>query len=436
MGLGKTKEALDLASIRIKYEVVKKVLIICGVNALKMNWVKEIETHTNYKGWVLGQRLNRKNNFTIKSSKEKLEDVKSLCGDYKFIITNIETLRDKNIALELKNKCLNDEIDMIIFDEAHCCKNPKAIQTKAFLELIPKYRLAMSGTFLLNSPLDLYVPLKWTNTYKDSFYRYQLQFTNQGIGAKNLILLQKLVSNNMIRRKKEEVIDLPEKTYNEILIELGKKQREIYEDVIDGIRANIDLIKLQPNPLVSLLRARQATGEPSLITTNCDESAKMDRLVQLVEEITKNGNKCLVFSNWSQVIDVAVERLKEFNPSKVTGELSEQVVNANIEKFREDKCSVICGTIGKLGTGFTLTEANYVIFLDSPWTMGNKEQAADRVHRIGQKNNVTILTLVAKDTLDERIEQLIARKGRMANMLIDGETPRGNIQDALSFLLN
>lgn len=436
MGLGKTKQALDLASIRLKYNAIKKILIICGVNALKSNWLKEIETHTNHKGWILGQRVNRKGIYNVKSNKEKLEDVRTLCGDYKFLITNIETLRNEDIALELENKCLNDEIDMIIFDEAHCCKNHAAKQTKGFLTLLPKYRVAMSGTFMLNSPLDLFVPLKWLNVYKDSFHRYQMQFTNCGQGAKNLIMLQKLVSANMIRRRKEEVIDLPEKVYNNIYVDLDKKQRDIYEDVLASIKAEIDLIKLLPNPMVKLLRARQATGEPSLITTQCNESAKMDRLVQLVDEITRNGNKCIVFSNWAQMIDVAVERLKEFNAVKVTGTIHENQVNANITKFKEEKdCSVICGTVGKMGTGLTLTEANYVIFLDSPWTMGAKEQAADRVHRIGQKNNVTILTLVAKDTLDERIEQLINRKGMLADMLIDGEMQKESALKALDFLL-
>ena len=158
------------------------------------------------------------------------------------------------------------------------------------------------------------------------------------------------------------------------------------------------------------------------------------RLQELVEELVENGQKAIVFSNWTDMTAPAAQRLARFNPAIITGETKDRV--AEQDKFMKDEsCKVIIGTIGAMGTGLTLTAANTVIFLDSPWTRAAKEQAEDRAHRIGTKSNVNIITLVCKDTIDERIEQLVESKGEMADMMVDGKID-GRKAEVIDFLLN
>lgn len=426
MGLGKTKEALDISCIRKSMNQVKKVLIICGDNSLKFNWLNEIRKHTNEYGWILGMRKNKKGKYKIGSTSDKITDLSNLCGDCFYMITNIESFRNNDFIKELSKQIHN--IDMVILDEAHKCKNPKAQQTKGFIKYTKtKYMIAMSGTFMLNRPVDLFVPLSWIGYYKDSYWKFENSFLVKDdwgniCGIKNTDLLQNMVRDCMLRRRKVDVLDLPEKTYINEYIEMTDAQQEIYDEVIRGLRENIDKIRLSPNPLVETIRARQATGFPGILTTSCNESAKMNRLEELVEQISINGNKCLVFSNWAEMVEVAYKTLSKFNPQIITGNYNEIHNESAKEIFKTNPdCKVICGTIGKMGTGFTLTEANYVIFLDEPWNKGLKEQASDRTHRIGQTKNVTIITLLCKDTIDEKINALVEQKGLMSDMIVDGK---------------
>lgn len=426
MGLGKTKEALDISCIRKSLNQVHKCLIVCGDNSLKFNWLSEIKKHTNESGWILGMRKNRKGKYKVGSTSDKIRDLEQLCGDCFYMVTNIESFRNADFVKELSRQI--NKIDMVILDEAHQCKNPKAQQTKGFIKFTKtKYMIAMSGTFMLNRPTDFYVPLNWIGYYKDTYWKFENSFLVKDgwgniCGLKNMDLLRDMVQDCMIRRKKEEVLDLPEKTYVNEYVEMSDDQQAIYDEVIRGLRENIDKIRLSPNPLVEMIRARQATGYPGILTTTCSESVKINRMVELVEQITANGNKCLVFSNWAEMVEVAGNYLVKYNPAKISGRYDESFIESEKERFRNDpNCKVVCGTIKKMGTGLTFTEANYVIFLDEPWNKGLKEQASDRTHRIGQTKNVTVITLICKDSIDERINTLVEQKGIVAEMLTDGK---------------
>ena len=436
MGLGKTKESLDVICIRKSLGQIKRCLIVCGVNDNKWNWFQEVSKHTREKAWVLGMRKNKKGKYKIGSNADKLEDLNKITDEYLFLITNVESLRNPRITDKLQKMIKNKEIDAIIFDEFHKCKNPKAQQTKSLMTLKSKYQIALSGTFMLNSPLDLFVPLSWIDYYKGSEWSFNLTFSqNDYFGSthyRNLDMLRGMLSDCMIRRTKD-VLDLPPKTYVEEFVEMSAEQEKIYTSVLDEIIENLPLIKLHPDPLSQLIRLRQATGYTGILSDKVMLSAKLDRLEDLVEEIASNGYKGLIFSNWTSITNVVRDRLTKYNPAYITGETkSEEIITEQNKLENDDTCKCMIGTIGKLGTGFTLTKANYVIFLDSPWNMGLKEQACDRVHRIGQDKNVTIITLVTKNTIDERIEELITNKGQMADMLLDGQIKdKGKIVDFL-----
>ena len=445
MGLGKTKVAIDLACIKKQSENYKHCLIICGINGLKWNWLNEIKVHSNEGAYILGQRI-KNNLIKIDSNKDKLADVEHLGSirEY-FIITNIETLREQKIVSELKKSILNDEIGMIVLDEAHVCKNPSSQQSKGLLKLKADTMLAMTGTPLMNSPIDLYIILKWLGYETHSFYQFKNYYCIMGgyggyeiIGYKHLNELQDQLNSIMVRRLKEDVFDLPEKIYINEYVELLPKQRQIYQEVTQEIRANIDKIQLLPNPLVELIRMRQVTGYPGILSSTITESAKLDRLEELVDEAVKNNQKVVIFSNWTQMTDAIKNRLrtKQLGLRVITGETSDSVRQSYVDDFQSNEnCKVILGTIGAMGTGITLTAGTVEIFVDEPWNKALKEQAVDRCHRIGTKSNVTIYTLIAKNTIDERINDIVENKGLLADQIVDGKLV-GNKKEILEFLIN
>lgn len=422
-GLGKTKQALDIAVAR-KHKM-RHCLIVCGVNNLKWNWYKEVEIHTNEKAHILGSRVNRKGKTVIGSSAERLADLKQIHDEY-FLITNIETLRDKSIQSQIKKMCSDGIIGMTIIDEIHKCKNSQSKQGKAIHCCCSYYRLALTGTPLMNNPVDLYNVLKWLEVENHSLTYFKNLYCEMGgfggyeiIGYKNLDQLENSLNKNMLRRRKEEVLDLPPKIYTDELLDLDSSQDKLYRDVTNQIIEDIDRIMLLPNPLTELIRLRQVTSNPNILTSKNITNVKYDRIVDILESTT---GKVIIFSNWTKVINPLYIKLSSlgYNPALVTGESKDPILEMN--KFQSDNtCKVILGTTPALGTGYTLTAANTVIFIDEPWSKAIKDQAEDRCHRIGTKGTVNIITLICKDTIDERIHQIIKDKGELSDRIVDGK---------------
>ena len=443
-GLGKTKQVIDIAIAKKLQRGYKHCLIICGVNGLKWNWVNEIKTHSNESGWILGQRTNKSGKVTIGSNNDKLQDLYDIDNiqDY-FIITNVETLRVNEIAQEVQVLCRDKTIGIVAIDEIHKCKNPSSQQGKGILKIQPECRIAMTGTPLMNTPIDLYIILKWLGEENHSFYAFRNHYCQLGgfgghevIGYKNLGELQDRLNEVMLRRLKKDVLDLPEKLYINEYVEMSNKQWQIYNAVSSDIKENIDKIKAASNPLAELIRLRQATGYTGILSSTVKESAKLDRMEELVEETLQNGKKVVIFSNWTQVTDVVYDRLiDKYSVGLITGETPDNSRQAIVNDFQNGNIDVMIGTIGAMGTGLTLTAATVEIFMDEPWTMAAKEQAEDRCHRVGTSENVTIYTLMCKGTIDERINELVMKKGAMANALVDGKVSF-NRPEIIDFLLS
>ena len=346
-----------------------------------------------------------------------------------FIITNVESLRNDDIAQGLNALCKNRTIGMIAIDEVHKCKNPTSQQGKGILKLSADTMIAMTGTPLMNNPLDLYIILKWLGYERHSFYQFKHHYCIMGgyggyqiVGYQHRDELEDNIKDIMLRRLKENVLDLPEKVFVNEYVENTAKQAQVYKEVLMDLRMNVDKIAESPNPLAQLIRLRQATGYTGILSSDIKESAKLDRMEELVEEAVENGKKVVIFSNWTQVTDEAVRRLAKYNPAVITGDINDADRPVQENKFQNDKsCKVIVGTTGAMGTGLTLTAGTVEIFLDEPWNMALKNQAVDRCHRIGQKTNVTVYTLLAKGTIDERINEIVAKKGALSDAIIDGK---------------
>ena len=458
-GLGKTKEIIDLAMCRKQTDGLKHCLIICGINGNKYNWADEVKIHSREDSWILGTRFTKRPPIKMieGSTKDKMEDLNNIPHQF-FWITNIETLRGGSfkekqgkrtvmrfpIAEKIQELCDKGIIGMIAFDEAHKAKNPDSQQGKALLSIDCKGpKIPMSGTFVLNNPLDLYLPLKWAGFETHSFYAYKQHYCTMGgfggkeiVGYKNLDELRSMVSKVMLRRVKGDVLDLPPKVHTIEWVDAYPEQKSLYKDVRDQVRDNIDKVKVHPDPLSEMLRLRQVTGYPGILSSTVTKSAKMDRMEELVEEEVSVGGKAIIFSNWSEMTNVIRHKLKKYNPAYITGEVGSVQRMEEKDRFQNDpNCKVMIGTIGALGTGFTLTAAQLVIFVDEPWNRGIKDQAEDRAHRIGTRGTVRVVTILTRDTVDEGVYNLVQKKGKMADLLVDGKVDGKNVDNVLSYLL-
>lgn len=458
-GLGKTKEIIDLAMCRKQTDGLKHCLIICGINGNKYNWADEVKIHSREDSWILGTRFTKRPPIKMieGSTKDKMEDLNNVPHQF-FWITNIETLRGGSfkekqgkrtvirfpIAEKIQELCDRGIIGMIAFDEAHKAKNPDSQQGKALLSIDCKGpKIPMSGTFVLNNPLDLYLPLRWSGFETHSFYAYKQHYCKMGgfggkeiVGYKNLDELRSMVSKVMLRRVKGDVLDLPPKVHTIEWVDAYPEQKSLYKDVRDQVRDNIDKVKVHPDPLSEMLRLRQVTGYPGILSSTVTKSAKMDRMEELVEEEVSVGGKAIIFSNWSEMTNVIRHKLKKYNPAYITGEVGSVQRMEEKDRFQNDpNCKVMIGTIGALGTGFTLTAAQLVIFVDEPWNRGIKDQAEDRAHRIGTRGTVRVVTILTRDTVDEGVYNLVQKKGKMADLLVDGKVDGKNVDNVLSYLL-
>lgn len=440
-GLGKTLTLIAAALARREMDGYKHCLIINGVNILKWNWVNEIRKHTYEEPYILGQRVNKNGKVTIGGLEDRINDLIYLPDNY-FLITNVESLRDNRFAKLLAGLCSNGMINMVALDESHTCCSPTAKQTKGWLALEAECRIPMTATPFLNKPLDLWSPLKWIGAEHHSYYQFQQHYTVKGgyqgrevVGYRFLEDLQELLDKNQIRRTVDEVLDLPEIIHSEEILEMEPDQQALYNQVRRGLQDNVDKILLNSNPLTSMIRLRQVTSNPNILTSAEISSSKLERLDRLLEERVQD-RKVIVVSNWTQVINPLIGRYAKYNPAVITGDIKDTDRVIEQDKLNNDpKCRVMFGTIKSMGAGLTLTGANTMIYLDEPWNYAIKdEQCSKRIHRIGTTRGVEIITLICKDTIDERIHQLIMDKKDISDYVVDGD--KSSREDLLHFLLN
>lgn len=426
-GLGKTGSMIYLAETLKRYENLEHCLIICGVNGLKFNWASEVGKFSDLSWHILGQRVNRKGKLVVGSVEDRLNDLSSPIDEF-FVITNIETLQNKNFAKAFSSS--KNHFDMIILDEAHRCKSPSALSVKTLLKIHAKRCIALTGTVIVNNPENAYVPLKWTGNTSSNYSQFNNMYNvyggiggSQVLGHKNLDLLKQLLESCSLRRLKSEVLDLPDKTYITDYVDMYDDQRKLYLDVQQGIADELNKLDHKPTVMEEItinMRLRQITAFPGMLSTEVTNSAKLDRLEQLVQDIVQQGDKVVVFSTFKETVYEIARRLGDIGVVISTGDYNDTQSMEAIERFQnDDTVKVFVGTWQKAGTGITLTAASYMIFIDTPWTSASFEQACDRIYRIGQNKRVFIITLITKDSYDERVAEILQRKENLSKFIVD-----------------
>ncbi len=410
MGLGKTIQALAYLELRPK---IKPIIIVCPSIA-KLNWAKEIK-----------EGMSGSREIEILYGK-KPHDI--FCLD--FIIINYDILSYWVDFL----KELNPKI--IITDEAHLFKNNKTHRTKAIKKLakgVP-YFLALTGTPIESRPMEIFNAVNIVNpTVFPSFWSFAKRYCNAKhngfgwdfTGASNTKELhEKLTKSIMIRRKKSEVLkDLPDKIKSFVPIELDNKKEynEAENNFISYIRKTRGYKAVEKVSNAEVLAQIETLKQIAV-------KGKLNSIIEWVRNFFETDEKLVIFATHKFVIS---ELMKEFRSIavKVDGSVTGVKREKAIQAFQNNpKVRLFVGNIKAAGIVITLTAASNVAIIELPWTPGALEQAIDRLHRIGQKNNVVAYLLLAMNTIEEKIASILDSKRKVLDAVLDGKNTE---QDSL-----
>lgn len=428
-GLGKSLEMMYYAETLKRRGLIEHCLLITGIAGLRQQWKSEIQKFSTESVIVLGERINRNGKVVYTSVKERAEQLKHKIDEF-WIVMNVESLRDEKIIdafIKSENK-----IDLICFDEIHRGVANKSSQSAAgLLKLNPKYKVGASGSIIVNSPVSAYMSLFWTGNDKSTLTTFKNQFCVFGgfhqaqvLAYKNLDILQEEIDNCSIRRTFDQVKDdMPKKTIDVELIELSDDHKKFYEAIKAGVKEEADRVELKPGNLLALTtRLRQATADPAILTSENITATKLLRAVELVEDIISSGEKVIVMDAFKSSIYTLQKLLAKYNPVLGTGDQPDGEVSENITKFRTDpNCKLLLGTSQKIGTGFSMPECKYLIFISTAWTYSEFNQNCERIYRITSNKPVFIKVLLGVDTIDERVWEVVNTKKDLADYLIDGK---------------
>lgn len=435
-GLGKTLQIISLARYKKKHQGLKHCLIICGINSLKWNWVKEVAKFcSDERAIVLGSRKTKKGtNATLSKEETKLQI--DNCPEEFFWIINIEKIRLS--ASEIKDKSgivhhLNKQIEqgnlgMIVVDEIHKCKNTESSQGKGLLAFDKKAdRVGMSGTILVNNPYDLYCPMTFVGLINYNKWLFEKHFVLKDIygnviGYQNMEELHRILYKSSIRRTKD-LLTLPDKIYKQEWLVMNSEEEKVFYSVTGEIFNPAYIDKIEPPTTLEavLIRLRQVSVAPELVTTKRVKSTKFERLNDILEEAKFNQQKVLVFCPFTEALKLGLEYCSEYHPKLAIGGMGSRLQEVIDEHENTDGFSVLFAQEATLGAGFTLTNTSICVFLSPPWSRASYDQCCDRIHRIGQKHTVQIIDLLMTDTYDEIIYRKLHGKGAMSDVVVDGK---------------
>lgn len=417
MGLGKSLQTICFIKQILKEKKDAKIMIVCPTS-LVYNWKKEFDKFAPNLKYI-----------TVADSKQKRKEIINNFNDYNIFITSYGLIRNDNDEYEDK------EFELCVIDEAQAIKNHQASLTKEIKKIKARTKIALTGTPLENSVLELWSIFDFIMPgYLNSILKFKQKY---GIKEVDENSLEKLTNLNyqikpfILRRKKKDVTkDLPDKIENNIYLELPDMQKALYLKVLKEKKEEFEKLvategfgKARFKILQLLMKLRQICVDPNIIYSNyTGESVKTEKLIEVVKNYVNDGHKILIFSTFKTVIDRLKETFDKENISSyiISGEVNGKTRTELVDKFNNDDTNCFLITIKAGGTGLNLTSADVVIHLDIWWNPQVENQATDRAHRIGQKNKVTVIKFITKGTIEERILELQNKKQILSDNLIEG----------------
>lgn len=411
MGLGKT-----IQTIAFLLSNKDKKNIVITPTALIYNWKNELEKFApTLKVGLL---------HAAKSEREKILDN---IDNYDVILTTYTTYKNDI------DKYKNINFDYCIIDEAQNIKNPDAIITKAIKNVNAKVRFALTGTPIENNLMELWSIFDFIMPgYLYNKSKFKSIFVNND---KNAIELKNLIKPFILRRTKKEVItELPDKIEQKIIIDLEKEHKRAYKGYVNLITRKIKENNQDNITVFSYLtKLRQLCLSPELMVKNYQgKNSKLDVLINIINDSC--DEKILVFSQFTKVLEVIGKRLNEENISYsyLDGKTSAKDRVKLVEEFNTNNNKVFLISLKAGGTGLNLTSANIVVHFDPWWNPAVEDQASDRAHRIGQKNVVNVIKLIAKGTAEERVINLQETKKELIEDVINGNLDNSSTLKNLS----
>ncbi len=436
MGLGKTIQVLALMLVKKKRMKAKPPSLLVVPASLLGNWRREAEKFAPslQMAFLHPGQLDRKEIDKIGKDPARFLQDKDFCITTYSMLSRLDWLEKVKWHL-------------VVLDEAQAIKNPNSRQTKSAKKLQATSRLVLTGTPIENRLSDLWSLFDFINpgllgsaaVFKRFVKNLQERETSQ------YEPLQKLVRPYILRRLKTDrniISDLPDKIETRSFCSLSKKQIGLYEKIISQLESSLATssgINRRGLILQTLMRLKQICNHPSQFTGDCDykasESGKFARLSEICEEIASRQEKVLVFTQFREIIDSISEHLSGvFGRSGICLHGGTNVKHRQklVDEFQsESGPPFFILSLKAGGTGLNLTAASHVIHFDRWWNPAVENQATDRAFRIGQKKAVMVHKFVTSGTIEEKIDELITEKRKMADDILssDGEVNITELSD-------
>jgi hypothetical protein len=418
MGLGKTLQTISLLTLLHERGELGPVLLVVP-SSLIFNWVNEIHKFSPE------LRVNVHTGFYRAKS----------TSSFLFHHINLTTYGIFRNDVELFKQV---DWDIMVIDEAQSIKNPDSISTKAILQVDARLKLALTGTPVENSVLDIWSIMNFVNPGllgSQAFFEKKYQRLLDRQEAPELAeQLRKILHAFLLRRTKEQVAkELPEKVESTIYCPMTKEQEKVYEEVKNGFR-NEYLDQLSSEGLAKsrflLLRGlsmlRQLANHPAMLQPDyAHSSGKFNEVMHRIEEVMERGSKVLVFSQFVKHLTILRRAFEErgWSYCYLDGSTSLADRKQQVEQFSSpasrDRIFLLSLKAG--GLGLNLTAADYVMIMDPWWNPAIERQAVDRSHRIGQTKTVFSYKYITQGSIEEKIMKLQAAKQHLSDQLIQEE---------------
>jgi SWI/SNF-related matrix-associated actin-dependent regulator 1 of chromatin subfamily A len=418
MGLGKTTSTI-IASLETG---AKKILIICPAT-LKINWQREYQLYSDKTSYVC-------------EGKNYSEDAEIVIINYD-IIKNFHDSKDPKNSLMFKSK-----FDLVIIDEAHYIQNVQAQRTKLINDLVKNIERLwlLTGTPMTSRPINYFnllslvdspVAKNWMAYVIRYCAGYQFRVGPRKVwnvmGASNLEELRDRTGATILRRLKEDVLDLPEKIITPVYLRLrSKNYEELMGEYYNWYEKNPEESKNLSIQFSKLVQVRQLIADE-----------KTQHTIELAENIIEQGKKVIIFCNFTNSLETIYNHFGKA-AVRLDGSTSKALRQEAVDKFQEDeKVKVFVGNIKSAGTGITLTAAEAVIMNDLSFLPSDHSQAEDRAYRYGQKNNVLVYYPIFDNTIEGIIYDILNIKKRIiATVMGDGAQDETNIVEEILNSIN